>query len=197
MYIVVDGYNVLKKVSTDKDCSETQRTAFVNLCGRYAAKRGHKLTVIFDAGPCINPMHERQRGVAVIFSGTYRSADDLIIEFIGGHKGKEVVVVTSDREIKAVASQHRAQVVDPEFFYHKMQELVHPPLQDLQDHSGTIIKLSTESNPDLDALMKEASGMIKGAKDEDSRFELNRQRDSQAQKLSKKIKHTLKKIDKL
>ena len=197
MYIVVDGYNVLKKVIADKDGSETQRKAFVNLCGRYAAKRGHKLTVFFDAGPCDRPMRERQRGVAVVFSGKFQSADDLIIEFMELHKGKEVVVVTADREIKMAASKSGAEVVDPEFFYHKMQELVHPPLHESSDSLGVILKLSTESNPELDALMKEASTMIHGAKPEDSEFELNRQRQSPSQKLSKKVKHTLKKIDKL
>lgn len=64
MIIIVDGYNLLKTLWTNDVVTPTQRSAFINLLGRYSDRRNHKINVIFDGGQnVIQPKTEKQRGL--------------------------------------------------------------------------------------------------------------------------------------
>jgi predicted RNA-binding protein with PIN domain len=193
MIILVDGYNLLKKIHGPL-VTDVQRSAFVNLLGAYLKRRSHKLHVVFDGGPCINPLREKQKGVSVWYSGEHQSADDLIISYVHEHKNKEFLVVTLDREIRQKVGQCRAETMDPTLFYEKVYEICHPPSLVRAGSSQTICKLSDEEDHDLDELMHEAAAMKTPFKDENSsgtRIVGSSERSSKKDKAYKKV------IDKL
>jgi len=165
MIIIIDGYNVLKKMH-GPEVSETQRSAFVNLLGRYLKKRHHKVVVAFDGGPDYYPSQEKQKGVMVWYSGLKQTADDLIISYVQEHRTKELLVVTLDRELCNKVGESRAETVDPVFFYHRVREICDPAKTETVADADEVCKLSDESDEELDTLMYEAAGMRMPIKDE-------------------------------
>lgn len=160
MILLIDGYNVLKHVH-GVHVSEQQRSAFVNLMGRYIQKRTHnKVLIFFDAGPCTYPLQQKQKGVPVIFSGEYKSADDMIMEYITEHKQKELLVVTYDREIKTYAARYAIETLEPEVFYTTIKNILTSTACKPKKQDHTLRKLIDEENPELDTLMELYSAAI-------------------------------------
>lgn len=183
MILVIDGYNLLKKLH-GQDVSESQRSAFVNLMGRYMKKRHHKVVVFFDGGPYYYPSAEKQKGVVVWYSGQNQSADDLIVTYAQEHKNREMLVVTLDRELGNKVGEARVETVEPLFFYEKVQSICNPEKKGSFEAEGAICKLSEEDDEELDSLMYEAAGMRIPVKDEE---------DSHSRKQSASGEHTSKK----
>lgn len=196
MYIIIDGYNLLKRIAPTLEISELQRTALVNLLGRYILKRGHKITIVFDGGSSAGPVKERQKGVGVIFSGYQSTADDVIIGYVQAHYQKEIMVVTADREICMAVKEYGAESVDPELFYEKVKAAFFKPTEEMHKDAG-VIKLSQDHNPELDALMHQGASFIKGAKSDEQDYWLSAHQQPKSQQISKKEKNKSKKIDKL
>lgn len=167
MIIVVDGYNVLKKIH-GPEISETQRSAFVNLLGRYLKKRQHKIVVMFDGGPFYYPSTEKQKGVTVWYSGQKQSADDLIISYAQEHHTKELLVVTLDGQLCAKVGESRVETVDPNFFYERVRSVCDPEKRGTLSENDEVNKLSEENDEELDQLMYEAAGMRVPLKEESS-----------------------------
>ena len=115
MIIIIDGYNLLNLIH-GPNVSEMQRSACINLLGRYIKKRQHKMIIVFDAGPCIYPMQEKQHGVTVIYSGSYQSADDSIIKFVQENHQKELLVISADRELLGQVVANNAHTLEPLVF---------------------------------------------------------------------------------
>ncbi len=199
MIVIVDGYNVVKLVHGSERITEAQRSAFINLLGRYFAKRGHKIVVAFDAGPCPYPTHEKQRGVAIMYSGADQSADDLIMRFVEDHQGKEMLVVTADREIISHVTKNKADVMEPLLFYTKIKAVLKESChaEKVEKKAGCIMKLSEEKNDILDAIMYQAlSGTFIDKDDQETLFEKT-SRKANGFSISKKERKNNKKIDKL
>lgn len=197
MIIIIDGYNLLKKVLEDIFISEKQRAAFVNLMGKYSSKKGHKIIIVFDAGPCRHPIKEKDHGITVIYSGEYQSADDVIMQFVREHENKDILVVTEDREIIAVAEQCNEDAVAPRTFYNKVKAAFSVSDDDLKKELSGVVKLSEMHNEDLDALMHQAAGMSMQQKDEGDEYLVPRHHQPKGQSVTKKQKKRLKKVDKL
>ncbi len=192
MILVIDGYNLLKLIH-GPNVTEMQRSAFINLLGRYIKKRKHKVIVVFDAGPCTYPMHEKQRGVTIIYSGSFQSADDSIIKFAQENAQKEVVVISADRALLQEISEHNADSIDPLTFYEKVKEVCtasEKMMQSMTDKS--IIKFTSEAEA-IDALMYEAAAMTIPYKDD----QVGSERGVKKNDLSKKDKLRIKAINKL
>lgn len=196
MIILIDGYNILKLVKETSRISETERSAFINLLGRYSIKRGHKIVVVFDAGPCVHPLKEKQRGVTLIYSGEHHTADDMIMKFVQDHPTKEIVVVTADREIISHVEGYNAQVVPPKVFYGKVKEAFNKSPEAVKRDLGNLIKTTEKDDADLDALMTQAARM-KVPNKEDDAYEVPRHHQQKGKELSKKQRKRMKKIDKL
>ena len=158
MIIIIDGYNVLKKIH-GQHVSDMQKSAFVNLLGRYIKRRNHKILVMFDGGPDQFPSKEKQKGIFVWHSGFKQSDDDLIIAYAQEHKTQELLVVTLDREICQKVGECRVETIDPVLFYHKVVEVCEPTKTGEEVSTDTIIKMAQDSDEGLDALMIEAAGM--------------------------------------
>lgn len=195
MIIIIDGYNLLKLIH-GSDISETERSAFVNLMGRYIKKRQHKVIIVFDAGPCTYPMKEKNHGVQIIYSGEYQTADDIIMNFVQDNPGKEIVIITKDREIIRHVMSLSKEVIDPLEFYGKVRQAFASKEQHLLAQDRTLIKLTDDSDNYLDALMHEAAGMNIPNKDKESYAE-PRHHEPKGQGISKKQRSKLRIIDKL
>jgi predicted RNA-binding protein with PIN domain len=197
MIILIDGYNLLKLIAGADRITETERSAFVNLLGRYRLKRGHKVTIVFDAGPCTQPLKEKEHGVEVIYSGEYHTADDIIMNFVKEHPTKEILVVTADREIIIHVEQYNAEVAEPKLFHDKVKSAFKKsPAALKRDRRGTV-KTSKDTNIDLDALMQEAAGMKVLEKDESDEYLIPRHHQPKGREVTKKERKRMKKIDKL
>ena len=194
MILVIDGYNLLKKLH-GLDVSEVQRSAFVNLMGRYIKKRQHKVMVFFDGGPYYYPSAEKQKGVTVWYSGQNQSADDLIITYAQEHRTREMLVVTLDRELCNKVGESRVETVEPLFFYELVQAVCHPEKKSSPQSYADICKLSEDDDEEVDKIMYEAAGMRMPLKDE--RESGQQKQSASGEHASKKEKAYRRYIDKL
>lgn len=191
MIVLIDGYNLLKQIH-GKESHDNQRSALINLLGRYVQKRNHKIVIFFDGGSSTIPYQEKQKGIIVWFSGQQKTADDLIIEYVQTHKGKDMLVVTLDRDLKNQCGLY-APSLEPLLFYGRIQELLTTGMHKKIDHDNLVIKLTDEADPYVDALMVQAGSVPYAPKDEvEGRFVLlSAQKLSKKQKLKNKILDTL------
>ncbi len=173
MILLLDGYNILKQVLTTNSISQMERDAFVRLLGKYGEKKNHKVIIFFDGGPYEKPYDSRLKGVTVWYAGYYMTADDLIIQHAPLYKNKDAALVTGDRELINQTKPYFKTVFEPIFFYNQVKETLQPPISHLPD--TTLIKLSEESNPELDALMEQAASLPIFFKNEKESLETNKQ----------------------
>ncbi|MBN1662614.1 MAG: NYN domain-containing protein [Deltaproteobacteria bacterium] len=121
MHIIVDGYNMIRQSDAlkraEKQSLETGRHALIRLVSLYKTKKGHKLTVVFDGWVNGSPAEEREfsSGIDIIYSKLGEKADD-VIKRIARTSGEEVVVVTSDRDIRASVERKEGVVISPREF---------------------------------------------------------------------------------
>jgi predicted RNA-binding protein with PIN domain len=186
MHIIVDGYNVLKQALASKMISDSQRRAFINMLGKYGQKKNHHIIVVFDGGPDVWPSQEKDHGILVAYSGIKQSADDLIKKAL--LQKPQVLLVTSDNELKAAAKQGTMVMDSIEFYVLVKQELAHKE----KPVKGTLHKTSAEENPLVDELMrKDSQAIYKGD------TESGQERRSKGQTPSKKERAYLQKLKKL
>jgi len=101
--IIVDGYNLIRCSPSlrerEREGLEGGREALLEELARYRRLKGHEITVVFDGmgNPHLGTRSYRRKGIRVVFTGSGR-ADDWIKGEVG--RGRKVVVVTSDREIR-------------------------------------------------------------------------------------------------
>ena len=113
MAIIVDGYNVLHACRwLPSSWKGADRAGLCRLLGELAEQSGERITVVFDALPSKPALEPKGFGqVEVIFSGHSRTADDVIIQMIKSSSGpRDLIVVSSDREIKAAARRRGCKV---------------------------------------------------------------------------------------
>ena len=157
MHIIIDGYNVLKQALASKMISDSQRRAFINMLGKYGQKKNHHIVVVFDGGPDVWPSQEKDHGIMVAYSGIKQSADDLIKKAL--LQKPQVLLVTSDNELKAAAKASTMVMDSLEFYMLVKQELAHKE----KPVKGTLHKTSAEENPLVDELMrKDTQSIYKG-----------------------------------
>lgn len=189
MHIIIDGYNVLKQVIHQNAISESQRRGFINALGRYAHKKNHTITVVFDGGPTTWPSHEKDHGVIVTYVGTKQSADDYIKVYIA-NKRHGILIVSSDNEIKRAAAHQGLISIDGVEFYKMVTAALQSSVNKREQKQ--IIKTSAEVNELVDQLMRQESGVL-FKKEEDEAIE----RRSKGDKPSKKEREYLQKLKKL
>ncbi len=121
MYIIVDGYNLIRQSDTfrhsERKSLEEGRNALIRSLAGYRKLRGHRITVVFDGWVGGSPMEERDLagGVEIIYSRLGEKADEVIKRLLG--KGSdEILVVTSDREIAVFAARRgKTAIASAEF----------------------------------------------------------------------------------
>jgi len=118
MPLLIDGHNLIAKlpgISLDDPHDEAK---LVERLRRYRAHTGKRITVVFDGGvPAGWSADLSGGGITVIFAAPGKPADRIIIERIRRSRNpRNLVVISSDREVMAVAEECGARVVPAESF---------------------------------------------------------------------------------
>ncbi len=111
MHFLIDGYNVTMGDEATRGLDrDTQRLTLVRrLMARGSELLGSgEITVVFDGG--VLRANETHGPVYVRFSGDH-SADDVIVEMAVAERG-DVVVVSSDRELRSRVREHAGRSIE-------------------------------------------------------------------------------------
>lgn len=104
MHIIIDGYNLIRQSDAlrkhERLSLEAGRNALIRSVSYYKARRGHKVTVVFDGwqGGPIEEERDKLLGTDIIYSRKGEKADEVIKRMVQ-KRAEEIVVVTSDRDI--------------------------------------------------------------------------------------------------
>lgn len=159
MRIIIDGYNMLKSILEAREISEHERSIFLAQLARYARRKGHKIIVVFDGGPYQWTHKEVQFDIQVIYSGMHESADEYIHEYLIDHQTKDMLLVTSDHELRLMASALSITSITTQDFHQLVREALRP-VPETEMKPGQLIKMTEQENKELDELMREATATI-------------------------------------
>lgn len=125
MIVIIDGYNLLHAIfPIKKGKADGHREHFVRQLSHYKEARLQTIDdviIVFDAGPFGHAVREVHNGVVVVYSGQKSNADEWMVEFCERHRGKEMVVVTKDRQLIVRCKPFGAESLGVEEFYGLMR----------------------------------------------------------------------------
>lgn len=193
MQLLIDGYNLLKKIKHSVYISDSERQNFIKKLNHYAHQKKLSIILVFDGGPHNWSMHEKISSMLeVIYSGAQESADDYIKQYLEMHKNRDLLLITSDRELVAHARKYGiASIGSYEFSEFMAEQRAPTQLNIVQDNK--IHKMVVTKHKELDLLMEQLT--VPKQKNEiesdgiKERYKKN--------KLSKNERTVLKKIKKL
>ncbi len=192
MILLIDGYNLIKQVIKSTDVSPDIRSKFINELAGYSKKKNHKIVIVFDGGDFPFPSLEEYNNIQIIYSGYKDSADTVIKDYLSENSSKDILLVSSDRELRDCASKLNIDSIKSLEFYGFVNNLKTGIIPKKVRGDTVVHKTSSESDINLDELMMGASGRIY-FKEED--FEVKNLIDDR--KLENNSKKILKKIKKL
>jgi len=120
--LLIDAYNVLHTTMPAVLAGLDEEGLCVAI--KRSAYRLHRAVVVCDGrvkplGPEVSPVS----GVELVYSGSARSADDVIVEKVAAsHTPRRLIVVSSDREIRAAARKRRCKSVTSDEFVARLAE---------------------------------------------------------------------------
>ena len=123
MNILIDGYNLIRS-DPDLRIAEAKGegvSALLYALRLYRKAKGHRLTLVLDAGPQPEESRANLEGIPVIYAGHGQSADDVLARLAARH-GAGATVITNDRELKARCRARGAEVVGAGEFAEKLLE---------------------------------------------------------------------------
>ena len=207
MILIIDGYNLLKHIYPRvKGKLGKQRDELIRQLSFYKKKRSDgikDIVIVFDGGQWGKATREIINGVVVVFSGQNRSADDWIVDYSERNSGREMMLVSRDRELIKLCREYNVEPFGVSDFYDLLQNaLLEEVKSDLSVSSSSdfVEKYDKESaNEDIDSealdiLMAQTS--FHDYEKEDSFLEGHAKK-GKSRMLSKKEKKLIKKIKKL
>ena len=192
MILVVDGYNVLKNMVHSEHVPENQIKRFSRILEKYACRKGLKVVLVFDSGPCMYATREDKDHISIIFSGQRECADCVIKRYLSRNSHRELLLISSDNAIRSHASSCGVESVRASEFIKILNESFELPTE---KQDGVAKKLhGSESNVALDDLMS-SSDTRRARKSDDFESDLDRQSPSKTpSKKDKKLMQRLKKL---
>lgn len=162
MIIMIDGYNFLKSITGTKFISEQQMRDWISYFEKYIGYKGNKVIVVFDAGPYLFASSDRYGAVEVWYAGQHQTADDWIKKWLSKNKEKDILLVSSDREIRDCAENLDVVSISSQDFYQLLDDLIEEQehQQDIQMQSLHKTKQAEVSDAYLDNLMEVGSRNI-------------------------------------
>lgn len=194
MVILVDAYNLLKQILHVQFIQDAQRAAFIKEFQKYALKRNNEVILVFDGGHGLYEYEEHSAHIEVIYSGQMHSADDFIKKYVKKHQGQNILLVSSDRELRMYAKKYSIESIASPEFYEIMQDVME--YVDKQDKKiqKTAYKTTQQKNLEVDLLMEQGSKNLVAKQIEENYIPL---RVRNSHKKSKKDKKLLRKILKI
>jgi predicted RNA-binding protein with PIN domain len=127
MPYIIDGDNLIGS-SPDIALEDPEaRSKLVHIIRTFQENRNNKVTVVFDGEP-VHGVHREDFGskFSVRYPVNGSSADDEIKEILGSFNHfKDVVLVTSDRELKTFARKKGARTINSIEFYFELKRISH------------------------------------------------------------------------
>lgn len=197
MIIIIDAYNYIKSVSDQKFIHEQAIQAWIVKFQNYVALRGNKIVLVFDAGPSFYQTTESHGAVQVLYAGHRQSADDVINVWLQQHVGHDVLLVTSDRQIRNFADTLQIVSINSHDFDKIFNEVMQQE-EKFEHTMNTLIyktKHDNQHDRNLDQLMEQGSRNLVDAAIKNEYDISVRVKDGT--KTSKNDKQTLKKINKI
>ncbi len=159
MNILIDGYNLLKQLLGGQ-ISDRQRKRFAEHAAEYATRKGHTLYIIYDGGPYNRMTVEKNGRVITVYSSHKASADDIIKRYIEERLLKNILLVTTDRQLNAFADTYDVPSMDSLDFYECMKDMS-SRVTGYRKTAGQAHKLHPDrDSSELDELMQEGSHMV-------------------------------------
>ena len=159
MIILIDGYNVLKMVFPKALVDERQRETFIGQLARYAQMTHNKLYVVFDGGDESRPLFLQRRDITIVYSGYRDSADTVIKGLLEEEQQKEVLLVSTDRELNRYAAHYDIPSMESLVFYGYVRDRLHAGEKAAQRPAQPQVHKFAETSTSyhLDAVMEEGS----------------------------------------
>ena len=139
MPLIVDGYNLLRFVQREGHFENLIEVGLCRILSDYLVSTRERGHIVFDGtGPPDKHDFEQLGGLTnleVYFSGADYEADDIIMEKIEDSSApKSLIIVSTDREIRAAAAARKATSVRADVFWQVLigrleaqQKAVHEP----------------------------------------------------------------------
>ena len=197
MIIVIDAYNYIKSISSDRFVDESVVNRWIATFQNYVALRGNKVVLVFDAGPSFYPTTENHGDVQVLYAGQRQTADDVLKIWVERHATQDILLVTSDRQIRDHAQNFQVVSMSSQDFHKIFSNVIKQEHTREQVMQQTIHKTKTDESDDqsLDRLMEQGSRGLVAASHKNEYDTVVRVRNGT--KASKADKQAMKKIDKI
>jgi predicted RNA-binding protein with PIN domain len=181
MYIIIDGYNILKGLYDGAYIDERQRSLFITRLASYAKKKGHAMALVFDGGDFSYAVKESVNGIEVYYAGFDLNADRFIKKLLKAAPHKDqTLVVSSDREVRDTARRLLVRSLTAAEFVELLQQADESVVTEVRTNAA-LVKTSQEDNPELDHLLEQATERIPLKKDDMT----NKQQSVHIKKMSK------------
>lgn len=193
MIVVLDGYNIIKKITHTRQATERERNLFITAVTSYAGVKKLHIELVFDGG--LSPVLEKEHhgSVRVIYVGTGKSADDYIKDFMSDHCGQDLLLVSADNELRRYAARLQVDSLTSDEFIAVLRGFLQDRNAQGLSKPAPLKKIAKTTAIELDALMIAGSQMMSGHKDDS----LKKPSKRSAKKSSKIEKRIVQKINKL
>ena len=127
MPVLIDGYNLLRYMQAyDEQFEAINESALCGIISEYLKRSRSNGQIIFDGlGPPDKSDLSGFGNLEVYFSGQDTEADDIIEEKISINSApKRLIVVSTDRRIRAAASHRKAISVRSDLFFLEMEKVL-------------------------------------------------------------------------
>ncbi len=158
MKLLIDGYNLFKNIFKKSDLTLQEKDSLLKKLITYAEKKQLLTYIVFDGGELPSRYVERYQQTTVIYAGSYKKADPIIIDMMSELQG-EIILVTSDRELINKARSYRIEVVPPLLFENVFTSQKNES-SEKRRLKNKPVKLSDSEASSIDSLMEESMNMI-------------------------------------
>jgi predicted RNA-binding protein with PIN domain len=145
MQWLIDGHNLIGQMPNLRLDDPDDEAKLLEYLRSFRVRTGHRITVIFDAGPGYRPAETKKAGgITVQFAAHGQTADQIISRRVRQVKNpQELMVVTSDQAVQQAARQARVRVLTAQEF---AQQLLQgsPPAGEDDRGSQAEVKLSAD-----------------------------------------------------
>lgn len=171
MLLIIDGYNVLKYSVGAHQASEQEKKRFIAMIVSYANIKDLAIELVFDGGPLgVADCWQHDERVRICHSGAKESADVVIERRLKDLKGREMLLISTDRALGRAAAGYGVESLDSADFYQLLQVALHKEHPHERSQKG-LVKTGSTRNPELDALIAEHAEIIRKGIDEEVKRE--------------------------
>lgn len=119
MPVLIDGYNLLRIIQRSESMAAMDEAGLIRVLTEFLRRTRDRGQIIFDGiGPPDKSALGGFRNLEVFFSGQEVDADSVIEEKIQDNSApRSLIVVSSDRRLKAAAKKRRAVAMGAEIFW--------------------------------------------------------------------------------